>query len=85
MKTGKLTRIGSMIPLVGTMVLALGGMAHAGGAGQICIPFFNICIDFPPPHSHYVGAPELDVGMAVSGVTMLAASILVIVERRRRR
>jgi len=84
MKTERLKQIGSMIPVVGMAVLALGGTAHAG---EICIPFFHYCFEFSPPapHSYYASAPELDVGMAVSGVTMLVASVLVIVERRRRR
>jgi hypothetical protein len=85
MKTGKLKRIGSMIPLVGTMVLSLGGMAHASLIGLVCDFAPILCKDGPIRHPQYTGAPELDVGMAVSGLTMLAASILVIVERRRRR
>ncbi len=85
MKTGKLKRIGSMIPLVGTMVLSLGGMAHAGLLEIACHFAPILCKEGPIGHQQYTGAPELDVGMAVSGLTMLAASILVIVERRRRR
>ena len=83
MKTGKLKRIGSMIPLVGTMVLSLGGMAHANLLEIACHFAPILCKEGPIGHPYT--APEFDVGMAVSGVTMLAASLLVIVERRRRR
>ena len=85
MKTERLKRIGSMIPLVGTMVLALSGMAHASLLQIACEYLPRLCKEGPIGHQQYTGAPELDVGMAVSGLTMLAASILVIVERRRRR
>jgi len=75
-------RIGSLIPLVGLAVLTVGGIAHAN---EICIPFIGCFPVIGGNGGGHTGAPELDVGMAVSGVTMLVASILVIVERRRRR
>ena len=83
MKTERLKRIRSMIPLVGTMVLALSGMAHASLLQIACEYLPRLCKEGPIGHPYT--APEFDVGMAVSGVTMLAASLLVIVERRRRR
>jgi hypothetical protein len=82
MRNGKLTRIGSLIPLVGLAVLTIGGVAHAN---QICIPYIGCFNVGGGGNGGHTGAPELDLGMAVSGVTMLVASILVIVERRRRR
>jgi hypothetical protein len=79
MRITKLIRIGSIVVLTGSVVLTLHGMAHAG---EWC--FFGICFPIPdPPTPHSV--PEIDAGMAVSGVTMLVASALVIVDRFRRR
>jgi len=83
MTTGKIMRIGNVVLMTGMAISALGGMAHAG---DVCIPFTNICFPLPlPRRDPHIGAPEMDATMAVSGVTMLVASVLVFFERRRRR
>jgi hypothetical protein len=85
MKIEKLMRIGSLVFMVAAAISALPGAAHAY---EWCIPYWG-CISFGGPSypgpSSVTGAPEIDAGMAISGVTMLVASVLVIVERRRRR
>jgi hypothetical protein len=51
-------------------------------AFSICLPFVG-CFGFPSPAPQTV--PEIDAGMAVSGVTLLIASTMVLVDRFRRR
>jgi hypothetical protein len=83
MKIEKMMRIGYVLLMTGMAISALGGMAHAG---EVCIPYTNICIPiYTPRRDPHIGAPEIDPNMAVTGVTMLVASVLVIFERRRRR
>jgi hypothetical protein len=82
MRNGILVRIGSLLPMVGLAVLMVGGIAHAG---EVCIPWIGCFPVGGGNGSGHTGAPELDLGMAAGGLTMLVASILVVVERRRRR
>ena len=79
MKPKHMCRIGSVIVLSFLVVLLADTGAHAL---TICLPVIG-CIGFPSPTPHSV--PEIDAGMAVSGVTLLVASTMVLVDRFRRR
>jgi hypothetical protein len=74
MKRKQLCRINSIGFLVVLMLLVLNGRSLA-----FCV--LGICI---PPLHHPHSAPEIDARMAVSGVTLLIAATLTIVERFRR-
>jgi hypothetical protein len=77
MKPKDLCRIGAIIVLSFLVLLIADGRAHAG----LCI--FGFC--FPPFKPTPVSVPEIDVGMAMSGVTLVIASTIVLVDRFRRR
>jgi hypothetical protein len=74
-----LCRIGSVIVLSFLVLLLADGRAHASG---FCIPYLG-CFGSPPPTPRSV--PEIDAGMAVSGVTLLIASTMVLLDRFRHR
>jgi hypothetical protein len=74
MKSKQLFRISSICLLVVLMLLVLNGESQA-----VCI--WGICI---PPLPRPLSVPEIDARMAVSGVTLLIAVTLTIVERFRR-
>ncbi len=79
MRTRHLCRIASVIVFSFLMLLLADGRAHAL---EICLPIIG-CIGFPNPTPNSV--PEIDAGMAVSGVTLLIASTMVLVDRFHRR
>ena len=78
MKTTHLCRTASVIVFSLLLLLLAGGKAHAF---TICIPFIG-CFGLPSPTPQSV--PEIDAGMAASGVTLLIASTMVFTDRFRR-
>jgi len=70
------TQLLRLIALLSDTVVVL--LTLAGGAHAHCIPFIDKCWGHDPdPRS----VPEIDIGMAASGVTLVIASILALVDR----
>jgi hypothetical protein len=67
-------RLSALLSLTVVILLTLAGGAHAH-----CVPFIGWCYGHhPDPRS----VPEIDPGLAASGVMLLTASILVLLDRR---